>query len=336
MLTRLLVNWPYKIIALLIAFSLKWEVAQTNHPHGEKHLIIPLVIRNVPANLIVTDATPNVNVVLTGTGSSLDSINEANYSASINLSNTRAGNNQTERVDIAPIGSIPSDISVDSINPQYALVTEENNVKQRYHVGVTFDRIAPTGLSYGAATVRPPVATVSGAQSSVSRVVRLVVDGSDAVNEETVAPGMLDGFGPVIALDAQQNPVSGVSIMPQQAEVRVPVIKEAGVKQVLVNAEFTGRPTYPYEVTDVDVRPGSVTVQGSPSELALLSVIKAEPIDLSGAESDITRAVQIETPPGLMSVSPASVTITVHIGRMDNTPSKAITRGNTGAAGGNH
>lgn len=320
MLTRLLINWPYKLAALLIAIALKWEVAETNHPHIDKRITVPVEINNVPSNLIVMDPTTSVDLLLSGTGTSLDSVSEMSYRASINLAGFHAGANQADKIDIEPTGDVPADVSIESVSPEYASVTLENDVKVKFRVGVTFDRVAPAGLSYGAATVRPPVASVEGPESSVNRIARLVVDGSDAVNGETVAPGMLDGFGPIVALDALQNPINDLSIMPPSAEVRVPVVRQAGVKEVLVNAVFNGRPPYPYEVDDVDVQPNAVTIQGSPDELGAYSVIKAAPIDLTNVTSDIQRSTPIDLPTGVTSVTPNSVTVTVHIGRMNDAP----------------
>jgi YbbR domain-containing protein len=147
----------------------------------------------------------------------------------------------------------------------------------------------------------------------MENVASLVVYGDDAVSGEISSPGTMDGFGSIVALDAQENPVSGVDVVPVQAEVRIPVTKESADKELIVNASVAGMPRYPAEVVGVETQPDRVKVMGVPDLLAATSTVDTEPVDISGATSDVTRTVGLNLPTGLSTMSPIIVTVTVHV-----------------------
>ena len=313
MLRRALANWQYKLASLLIAIGLYFYVSHVNDPRTAKQIDIPITLTNVPSGLVVSEAPSNVMLQVSGAASSLDSVTGSSYIATADLAGTHAGVNQPLRIVVTGTPEVAQDVTIESQSPKDSSVTMENNTRERFTIHVSFRKVAPAGLSYGSPKIVPPVATVEGPESIVSRVVRLVVYGDDAVGGEIVSPGMLDGFGTVVALDAQDIPVDGVNILPEQAEVRIPVMRESAVKELIVNASVAGSPSFPNEVTGVDVLPNRNSVTGPPDRLASTSVVDTAPIDITGATSDVTRSVPVNIPAGLSSSSPVSVSVTVHI-----------------------
>jgi YbbR domain-containing protein len=251
---------------------------------------------------------------VSGAASSLETVTGASFVATVNLSGARAGLNGPLPIAISAAPDLPADVSVESQTPREVRVNMENSVREPFTVHVSYRKIAPSGLSYGVATVTPAVATVAGPESTVSKVVRLVVYGDDAVADEIVSPGTLDGFATIVPMDAQQNPVTGVEVVPDQAEVRIPVVSESAIKTLIVNANVVGAPAYPAQVTGVDVLPDRISVTGAPNTLATASVVDTDPVVITGATSDVTRTVNIELPAGLTASGSASVRVSVHIG----------------------
>ena len=315
MLSRLLFNWPYKIAALSIAIALHFYVSHINDPHIAKSVNIPVILKSMPASLQLSDATPDVTVQLNGPTSSLDLITSSSYEATVDLASAHAGSNQSLPIAITSASGTPQDIEIESATPRAAAVVLENKVRKQFTVSATFPSQSPPGLSYGAPRVVPPVASIEGPESGVNRVTHLVVHGDDAVNGENVTPGILEGFGEVIPLNAENQPVSGVAVIPEQVELRIPVTRETAVKELIVNPTIIGTPAYPVQVSSVQVQPSRLSVTGSTELLARASVLATAPLDVTGLKSDVTRQLSVSLPPGLKTqrAEPASVTVTIHV-----------------------
>ena len=315
MLSRILFNWPYKLAALSIAIALHFYVSHINDPHIAKSVNIPVILKSMPASLQLSDATPDVTLQLNGPTSSLDSITPSSYLATVDLAAARAGSNPSMPITITSASGTPQDIEIESATPRTAAVVLENKVRKQFTVSATFPSQSPLGLSYGAPRVVPPVASIEGPESGVNRVTHLVVHGDDAVNGENVAPGVLEGFGEVIPLNAENQPVSGVAVIPEQVELRIPVTRETAVKELIVNPTITGSPAYPVQVQDVQVQPSRLSVTGSTDVLAHASVLATAPLDVTGLKSDVTRQLSVSLPPGLKTLraQAASVTVTVRV-----------------------
>ncbi len=315
MLSRILFNWPYKIAALSIAIALHFYVSHINDPHIAKSVNIPVILKSIPESLQVADATPDVTLQLNGPTSSLDSITASSYLAAVDVSAARAGASQALPITISSAPGTPQDVEIESATPRSATIVLENKVRKQFTVSATFPSQSPPGLSYGAPKVVPPVASIEGPESDVNRVSRLVVHGDDAVNGESVAPGILEGFGEVVPLNSENQPVSGVAVIPEQVELRIPVTRETAVKQLIVNPTITGTPAYPVQITSVQVQPSRLEVTGATDILARASVLATAPLDVTGLKSDITRQLSVNLPPGIKSqrAQAATVTVTVHV-----------------------
>ena len=313
MLTRLLENWPYKLAALAIAIALHIYVSGVNDPHTARQITLPLTLSRVPEGMVVVDSTPSVTLQASGPASSLDSLTASNFTATVDLRAVRVGVNQPLPIHVTAASGVGAEITIESQTPREASVTMETKRRERFTVHASFRRVAPVGFSYEAPLVMPPVATVEGPESAVARVSRLVIFADDVVSGDPSSPGVLDGVGAIVPVDAQQEPVAGLTCLPAQAEVRVPVQSEAASKDLLVSANVTGTPAYPAQVVGVDVQPSRISVMGAPSALANSSVVTTAPVDVSGAISDVRRAVAATVPDGLTPVRSATVVVTVHI-----------------------
>lgn len=94
--------------------------------------------------------------------------------------------------------------------------------------------------------------------------------------------------------------------------VRV-VLDESVAKVVPVKVPLIGAPEQGYRVAAVQVRPSSVTIEGAKSEVARIAVLRTEPVDLTGLESDINQSIRLN-PNGRnirMNISEVAVSIAI-------------------------
>ncbi len=314
MWTRLIENWPYKIAALAIAILLKIYVAGVNDPHTARQMTVPISLNRVPDNLVVSDATPMVTLQISGSQSSLDALSSTSFTATVDLGRAHAGVNQPLAIDVIPTAGTSPDINVETLSPRTASVTMDVKRHARFPVHIDFRRVAPSGLAYGTPSVMPEFATVEGPDSAVSKIATLAVYADEALTGEASHPGIIDGIGTIVPLDGQQTPIPGLTVIPQQAEIRVPVMRQAAVKDLIVDALVTGTPKYPAQVESVEVLPSRLSVTGAPDMLAQTSVVTTAPIDITNATGDVRRTTTVTLPTGLTLVQKQDVEVIVHIG----------------------
>ncbi|MBF0506557.1 MAG: YbbR-like domain-containing protein [Nitrospirae bacterium] len=80
----------------------------------------------------------------------------------------------------------------------------------------------------------------------------------------------------------------------EPTSVRV-VLDESVVRTLPVKASVVGTPEKGFKIVSVDVKPSSVTVEGSRTELSRLAVLRTEVIDVTGLDSDIRESVRLNT-----------------------------------------
>jgi YbbR domain-containing protein len=102
--------------------------------------------------------------------------------------------------------------------------------------------------------------------------------------------------------------VEVVRIDPTSAKI---TLDESLSKLVPVKASVIGTPERGYSVTAIEVKPASVTVDGSKTELARVAFLRTEPLDITGLDSDITQNAHLN-PNGRNFRSKLS-DVTVHI-----------------------
>ncbi|MBQ2304603.1 MAG: hypothetical protein II181_00735, partial [Firmicutes bacterium] len=164
------------VLAFLIAVALWAYVLGEVDPERR------ITIRNVPivytneaaledAGLVITSADHDkVDVSFSARRSIANKISEDDFRAIVNLSGLTRGDNVVELSVTRP-----SSITLDSISPQYITITTENSVSVEKEIEIVYsNQVAnkePMITQLSTETV-----TVSGAESAVDKVDRVVAD----------------------------------------------------------------------------------------------------------------------------------------------------------------
>jgi YbbR domain-containing protein len=296
-------NLPYKIAALIFAVLLHFYVVGQQAP--ARMLTVPLAIRNVPSNLILSGDVPSqVQLTLSGPADEVDSMTATDVVASLDLSHSHAGQSLSEHVLV----KCPADVQADP-SPEMVTLALLPRESRRLAVTAADPGAALPGYRFEAPVVSPHYVLVSGSQDAVDAVHQLVV--------KTDAPtnlGSVDGNFDIVALDSRGSRIPDVTITPPQAHVVIHMVAAPAVKEVPVVPDITGSLPPTVQVTGTDVQPRIALISGTASRLAEITSVGTAPVDISNAVTDVTRTVNCIVPPGVVLKGTSAASVTVHIG----------------------
>lgn len=92
-------------------------------------------------------------------------------------------------------------------------------------------------------------------------------------------------------------------------------LDESVTKEIPVKPYIVGQPATSHEIKKIISAPSSVMVEGSRTEMARLSVLRTEPLDVTGLDADITQNVRVDSNGKAVRIKTPEVTVTVAIGR---------------------
>jgi len=319
MLSRLLVNWPIKLLAVAIAIALRTYVISLVNPHTTRLLSGVFVqARNVPSGYLVTEMPRTVTIQVSGPSSQLDPLrpDDPRIVASVNLAAAHAGQNSAEPISVSLSPDLADEVGIDTTSPEAAPVTIERMENARMRVRVSFARTAPAGYNYLTPVVSPTMATVSGPTSTLSEVRELVAYADVGGQGVDAVPATIAGTYDVIPLDDHGAQVQGVTVAPQVARVTIPIVKVAAMKELVVSPVIEGHPVYPWTIESVLAQPTMVTVAGSAPTIGAVSIARTNPVSVSSATATVRKEVGLELPSGLRIVGSPKVIVEVRIARL--------------------
>jgi len=192
-------NLGYKVISIVVAFLLWLWVTYSgsvNAVHGEQDINIPLVIRNLPGNMIVMTKLPTVRVRIKSTN---PSITVSELYAYVDLSNAQPGE-QSYPISMEPILGV----EVLEMSPQSVVLNIDTVEEKMVAVELSLQGKPAEGYVTGTPILTPSTVNVRGPSSILATldkgIVELNIDGA----KETVAVTK-----PVLFRDNAGQPIYG-------------------------------------------------------------------------------------------------------------------------------
>ena len=310
----------------LLAFALAvvvWisSVTETD-PNVERIRTVPLEIVGLDPNMLLVGSIPaQVRVTLRAprtVSDRLASVDNA-VQARVDVTGLEPGTYELEvQVHVNPSFQPVRRVL---ISPDRVTLTLEPLVSETFPVNLEVTGNPSLGYQVGEAVRDPAFVTVSGPDSAVSLVeeVHGLLDITDATN--TIRAEI-----PLQALDAQENPVSGVTISPNEVTVTQPITLQGGYRNIVVRVETTGQPESGYRLNNVLVSPPNVVVYSSDPQLVneLPSFVETELIDLTGAEDDLESFVDLNLPEGISVVGDQRVLVQINIAAIEGSVQLSI------------
>jgi YbbR domain-containing protein len=297
-------NWPLKLAAVGLAMLLYVGLVLAQNSK-EWRGQVAIDVRNQPAGVVIPPGIQYVTSIRYFAPNDLvGGVTDASFSAWVDLSNI----NPDQATDVTvPVTVTSPDVRVLDWAPRQ--VSIRIDPLRSKVVPVQVDKgVVPEGLEVREPVVDPGQVTVSGTQSSVSRVVaalaRVRIDPAGLTIDQQVD---------LIGVDARNVEVPQIHIEPSSVRVKILVGSQLQSRNLPVSVAVTGTPGAGYEIGPVRVEPGIVAVEGDADVLAALTTIDTQPVSISGAVGDISATVALVLPSGVESLVGESVRVTIAI-----------------------
>jgi diadenylate cyclase len=297
---RTISNPATLLLALLLASATWMFVVQQTNPIVEQRIEnIPLQVESPDDNLyLMTDLPPTVTVLAKASDRVLPSLSASSFRAGVDLSQLGPGlhrlevNVDTEAQPVQIVTIDPAEVDVQIVE----VITRSVPVQ----VATIGEEIMSPALEMGGLPQADPAEVeVTGAAPLVSRVdhVRAEISVSDA-------GGMLQRVRPVLPVDASENPISGLTVRPDQVQVTVDIVRRADARDVGVRVRTEGELPSGYRLSALGVSPAQVTLLGPREQLAELdAAIFTFPVNISTAVDDLRIQAALELPPGVEALN---------------------------------
>jgi len=304
-------NLPSLISAIALAVVV-WVLAVTNTDPVEKRSYarpVPIELFGLNPALVITSEVPEqitltLSAPVSTWGSELTSSNAVRAIA--DLSGLSAGNHSVPvnlQIDAQPV-------KLESYSPDVIEIV----IEEIYSESFKIDLIQPSSPAIGYEAKNPTLdketATVNGPASLVDQVI-----GIQAVLDISQAKENIDEPLPLKAVDENGLMVSGVSISPEEVNVRMNITQRGGYRTVSVKVVTIGQVKSGYSLNRISLNPLVVTVFSTDSELIndLPGFIETQPLDLSDASEDIIVSLPLNLPSGMTAVGESTIKVSVSI-----------------------
>jgi YbbR domain-containing protein len=301
------------LLAFLLALVVWVTAVVSTDPNEERTYVRSLDMVGENPEMLMVNTPPNqVRITLEAPRSILDefSNNSSLLEAWIDLTGLETGEHNLPvkaRWSLEPV-------RLTRVDPAEVTVTLEPFVETVLPVTLIVEGETALGYEKGESYLDPQTVVVSGRQSQVEKVeqVRTILDVAGA--GETVQVNV-----PVVALDADGNPVTDVQITPRLVQVTQPISLLGGFKNVVVKVLTEGQIADGYRLTNISVTPLTVTVFSNNPQLIneLPGYVETEPVDLNGLNDDIEIRVNLVLPPGIKLVGELSVLVQVSVAAVE-------------------
>lgn len=303
----------------LLAFALAvvvWisSVTETD-PNVERIRTVPLEVVGLDPNMLLVGNIPTqVRVTLRAPRSVSDRLASVENAVQARVDVTGLGPGSHELEVQVHVNPSFRPVRKVLISPDVVTLTLEPLISRTLPVNLEVTGNPSLGYQVGDPIREPAFVTVSGPNSAVSQVEEVI-----AILDITDATSTIRAELPLQALDEQGNPVSGVTISPNEVTVTQPVTLQGGYRNIVVRVETTGQPESGYRLNNVSVSPPNVVVYSSDPQLVndLPSFVETEVIDLTGAEDDLEYYVNLNLPEGISVVGDQRVLVQISISAIE-------------------
>ncbi|PKM47508.1 MAG: hypothetical protein CVV03_03020 [Firmicutes bacterium HGW-Firmicutes-8] len=300
-------NWSLKALSLILAVVLWIYVSNELNPTKEQEFkAVPIESRGTGPNLAVTLPPGGVNVRLQASQNVMAGLSQKNIEVFVDLSQSKPGKT------MVPVQvRVPAGIKVTDLRPAEIHVMVEPIAEKQVPVKVHYSNMTEKGYRVVAVKSKPDEVILRGPKSIIDKVdfasIDVNVKGRNKSFNETVPVRVSDNKGAFLEETA-------VKRTPSAVEILVSIGLDNLSKTVQVVPRLTGKPTEGYIVTLVEVEPVELVINGPTDLINGISQITTQPVDITGAQADVSVDVQPELPQGVTANRP-SIKVLVKIGQ---------------------
>ena len=310
-------NRALKLVALAIAIVLWLYVGIEQDPISQRTYNVPITVENLSADKVATVSKERVNVKVMGRETRLDGITSEDFKAYVDLCDAKTGDSEAE-VHV----SLPNEVYFAKLDPSHVNVYVEQREGETMNVDIVRTGMLPDGIAIEDMSVEPQNVFVSGNEDALAMVAKVGV----AVELDDVYSDSKKDV-PVQLYDYEGNIIEPgeLKVYPEQVTLNIKVNEADIQKSVPIQAELVGSLSEGVQVDSVTVDPQTALVEGLPKDLAKITEIKTEPIDLSGIKETTSFTVKL-VGKQLRDVQKVTVTVNVSAQAENDVDGKVYTK----------
>lgn len=293
-------------LALALAAGLWWVITTEENPERNELFLspVPVEVVNAPPSLVVTGEVPPVHVQVRAPGEVWTRLRASSFRALADASRAGPGSNelpvQLERLDSGVRAAEPV--------PPRVTVSMEQRREEAVPVRAILTGAVPFGYSAGPAQIVPDVVTVSGPASVVQRVREALVE----IPLDQLTLSISGSYQPV-PVDSRREVVGGVKPNPPTVTIDLQVSQQVSYKEVGIRPVVRGKLASGYYLEPLEMNPPSATIVGDTGQLARVSFVETESIDVGGLSATTVKQVPLKTPSGVTFLQPRPVSVTLRV-----------------------
>ncbi len=201
-------------------------------------------------------------------------------------------------------------VKIESQSPETIIIELDKIYSESFKINLIQPSSPAVGYEAGEPKMSAQTATVSGPSSLVNQVeeVRAVLNISQAQMD-------IDRDLNLVALDENDLPVEGISISPDEVNVKQTITQRGGYRNVAVKVVLSGQQASGFFLKDYSPNPAGVTVFSTDPEIVnnLPGFIETQALNLTGANENFQVSLPLNLPPGVIVVGESTVTVNVSI-----------------------
>lgn len=295
-------NWNNKqkiitqAICLLLSMGLWFYVTNIENPIRPYELTkIPVEIKNIEslksADLVLAPNQQfNVNLRLEGNSQDLFNIDKSDFKITVDLGELALKNGENKVA--VNIEEAPSNIKIKNGNGLTITVKTEAYITKEVPVKSKIEVISKSSYYVAAPVFNPQVVAVSGAESLVNNVTKVIAEGEETNATETIVKNYM-----LSAVDDDNNLIAGVELSQKWAEATIVINKG---KTVPVKINTTGTLPNGLKIKSITSNITDVSITGPQDALDNVDEIVTEYINLSEVNDSINLNVALGIPEGIV------------------------------------
>lgn len=289
--SRIVHQWPRKLLAIGLAFLMWAFVSSTDTTTGQRSMLVPITVEGIAPDLVPIGIPEFAEITVTGPIQRLDRLRPEGIEAVLDLSGLSG--DFAAPVNVSP----PQGVALERVTPAEVLGILERVATRQVPVTVVFLGTPPADVRV-VGTPEPAVVDVRGRGARLDRVVQAIVAVDVGLELATAAPFPADAAG---------RPVDEVSVAP--TTVTVAMRSEA----VLIRRDLPLRllPIVIGGVSEVAPSHDTVTVVGPPTLVTALQEVVASAVlpTQRPAPGRYTLDVHLATPSAVVVLDDVSVSV---------------------------
>jgi len=292
-------DWVIKLIILVVAIGLWFYVATDQVRTDTFPGAVKIESRNLQNGMVALLSEDYAQLTLSADRNTWQSLRPDSLSVFVDLKDLGAG---THEVNVAATTNM-SQVKVNSIKPKTIFVSIEPVITREMPITVVVEGKPAEGFIVSSYSANPKNVTVTGARSVIASI--------DQVTAQVNLSGETESFQKDVQLQAA-NIRENITFSPTHALIDVNITKSGQNKTVGVKPNIVGAPLDGYYVSAVTVNPATINVSGSTDNLANITNVSTESINVDGLKSNLNTTINLQLPANISaSVSQVSVKITI-------------------------